>query len=77
MIQINTIRLAVEYIFIINLFGDINVNNIFYRLSQIWASLTGMDPIIAFFCGRREYVLAKGLLPIIFIGKFVAAANIC
>jgi hypothetical protein len=77
MIQINTIRLVVEYIFIINLFGDINANNIFYKLSQIWANLTGTDHIIVFFCEQREYVLAKGLLTITFIGKFVAAANIC
>jgi hypothetical protein len=33
MIQINNIRLAVEYIFIVILFGDINANNIFYKLS--------------------------------------------
>jgi len=77
MIQINTIRLVVEYIFIINLFRDINANNIFCKLSQIWTILTGTDPIIAFFCGRMEYVLAKGLLTNTFIGKFVAAANIC
>ena len=32
-----------------NLFEDMNANNINYKLGQSWAKLTGMDPIIAFF----------------------------
>ena len=34
MIQKNIITLIIEYIFIINLFRDINVNNIYYKLGQ-------------------------------------------
>jgi hypothetical protein len=54
--QISIIRLVIQYIFIINLFGDVNANVIFYKLGQTWASLTGTLSIIAFFSGRREYV---------------------
>ena len=39
----------------INLLRDINTNTIYYKIGQTWAYLTGMDPIIAFFYGRREY----------------------
>ena len=34
MIQKNTVKLVIEYIFIINLFKDININIIYYKLSQ-------------------------------------------
>ena len=30
----NTIRLVIKYIFIINLFRDINVNTVYYKLGQ-------------------------------------------
>jgi len=33
-------RLIVEYIFILNLFEDTNIANIFYKSSQIYESLT-------------------------------------
>jgi hypothetical protein len=46
-----------EYIFIINLFRDINVNTIYYKFDQTWVSLTGTHPIIASFGGRREHFL--------------------
>jgi hypothetical protein len=32
--KISTIRLVIEYIFIINLFGAINANTIHYKLGQ-------------------------------------------
>jgi hypothetical protein len=32
--QISIIRLVIQYIFIINLFGDVNANIIFYKLGQ-------------------------------------------
>jgi len=54
MIQKNIITLIIEYIFIINLFRDINVNNIYYKLGQTWVNLTGTHPIIASFRGLRE-----------------------
>jgi hypothetical protein len=53
--EISIIRLVIEHIFIINLFGDINVNIICYKLGQTWTSLMSTHPIIAFFLGRREY----------------------
>jgi hypothetical protein len=28
------LRLVIEYVFIINLFGDINANNIYYKFGQ-------------------------------------------
>jgi hypothetical protein len=39
----------------IKLFEVISVNTIYFRFGQTWASLTGTDPIVAFFRGRREY----------------------
>ena len=47
----------IEYIFIINFFEDININIIYYKLSQTWTSLTGTLPIIAFFWEQRESLL--------------------
>ena len=32
-----------------NLFEDVNINTIYYKLSQSWAKLTSTDPIITFF----------------------------
>jgi hypothetical protein len=42
-------KLVIEYIFTINLAGEININTIYYKLRQSWTSLTGAFPIIAFF----------------------------
>ena len=46
-----------EYIFIINLFENININTIYYKLGQSYTNLTGTLPIITFFYGWREYSL--------------------
>jgi hypothetical protein len=45
-------KLVIEYIFTINLAGEININTIYYKLRQSWTSLTGAFPIIAFFLDR-------------------------
>jgi hypothetical protein len=42
-------RLVIESIFLILLFGEINVSVVSYKLDQTWTSLTDTDPIIAFF----------------------------
>jgi hypothetical protein len=34
MIQLSTIRIVIEYIFIVNLFRDVNTNTIYYKLGQ-------------------------------------------
>jgi hypothetical protein len=52
----NIIRLVIEYIFIINLFRNINANIIFYKLDQTWINLTGTLSIIMFFTGQSEYL---------------------
>ena len=31
-------------------------NTIYYKFGQTWNGLIGTDPIVAFFCGQREYV---------------------
>ena len=54
MIQNNDI--LIEYIFVINLFWDINAYTIYYKLSQSWTSLTGTFFIIVFFSVRMEYM---------------------
>jgi len=46
-----------EYIFIINLSWEINVNTNHCNFGQPLANLIGIIPIIAFFLGRREYYL--------------------
>ena len=43
------------YIFVIDFGRYINVNINHYRHSQTLTNLTGANPIIAFFLGRREY----------------------
>ena len=35
-------------LFLVNLFGDTNVVNIFYKLSQVYESLTDMNTIATF-----------------------------
>jgi hypothetical protein len=37
----SAIRLAIEYVFIINLFTDINADTLCYKLTQIWSQLMG------------------------------------
>ena len=49
MIQNKYHRLAIEYIFITNLFGDISINIIYYKFDRTRTNLTGTNPIIAFF----------------------------
>ena len=51
--KVSTIRLVIEYIFIINLF---KYKTFYYKLGQTWANLTGTDFIIAFFCRWRVYL---------------------
>jgi hypothetical protein len=46
-----------KYIFIINLFQDINANTFCYKFDQSWHSLNGTFPIVAQSTGRREYIL--------------------
>jgi hypothetical protein len=55
--KISVTRLATKYIFIINLFKNINVNIIYYKLSQNYDNLTDTDLIIAFSPGRSEDVV--------------------
>jgi len=43
------------YIFVIDFGRYINVNINHYRHGQTLTNLTGANPIIAFFLGRREY----------------------
>jgi hypothetical protein len=50
--KISTIRLFIEYVFIINLFRNINANNICYKLGETLVSLTDTHPIITLFCRR-------------------------
>jgi hypothetical protein len=52
--QNKCIRLVIEYISRINLFRGINAYIIYCKLSQIRANLTGADPVVALFHGRRE-----------------------
>jgi hypothetical protein len=57
MIQINNITFVIEYIFIINLFKNINVNIIFYKFDQTWTITTDMHSIIASFVDTGVLVL--------------------
>jgi hypothetical protein len=57
MIQNKCVRLIMEYISLINIFGDINVNTIRYKFCQTWACLTITSHMIAFFLGQREYMI--------------------
>ena len=45
------------YIFVIDFGRYINVNINYYRHSQTLTNLTGANPIIAFFLGRRSILL--------------------
>ena len=59
-----------------NLFKDINANIIYYKLDQNWKKLTGINPIIIFFCGRMEYIEISILR--VNVGVYVVVIiNIC
>ena len=45
-----------KYIFVTNLVWEITVNTNHYKLGQTLANLTGTNPMVAFFLGRREYL---------------------
>jgi len=62
-----------EYIFIINLFGNISINIIYYKFGQTWTSLTGTNPILHYFVDggskkivhcSREVTLFCSLVPL-------------
>jgi len=50
------------YIFVIDFGRYINVNINHYRHGQTLTNLTGTNPIIAFFLGRREYAKVLALI---------------
>jgi hypothetical protein len=43
-----------EYMFIVNLSGDINVDTTFYKLSQTWTWLISWKARSAIFCDQEE-----------------------
>jgi len=47
--HISIIRLIMKYIFIVNLFGDINVDILFYKIGQTWESMTSLNLKLYFF----------------------------
>lgn len=50
-----------EYIFVINIVRDINIDTIFYNFGQIFKSLTCPKPSIAFFLVQSGYITADCL----------------
>jgi hypothetical protein len=61
-------RLVIEYIFIINLFRDININTIYYKPCQSLANITGTFSIITFFYGVSTISIHFGASYIATIG---------